>query len=313
MMQTVDLVPPSTEVVSVVLADLSVSTSFREGGLNEEHVQRLVALAGHWPPVLVNRSDGLVIDGAHRVEAARVLGLDRVEAWYFDGEPDDALIEFVRRNVHQGLPLTLRERKRAAEHVLAAHPEWSDRRIAELCAISPKTVGRLRAKKTVRPTGGILQLDARTRIGRDNKWRPVHSASVRSRVAEALKEHPGASLRTVAKAVGVSPETVRIVRMNMETARAPDAVVEPSYVAPAPRRPEESVSWDKDLALVSSEDGEDFVVWFDRTTLTNEECWRFLDSVPLSRIYEIADEARRRSEVWTQFAKSLDMRWSKRK
>ncbi len=73
------------------------------------------------------------------------------------------------------------------------------------------------------------------------------------------------------------------------------------------------MSWDQDLALVSSDDGEDFVAWFDRTTLTEEECWRFLDSVPLSRIYEISDEARRRSEVWLQFAKSLDARCSKRK
>jgi ParB-like chromosome segregation protein Spo0J len=312
MVQTVELLPAPTEVVTVALADLTVTTSFREGGLSEEHVQRLVALAGHWPPVLVNRSDGLVIDGAHRVEAARILGLNRIEAWYFDGAPDDALIEFVRRNVHQGLPLTLRERKRAAEHVLIAHPEWSDRRIAELCAISPKTVGRLRGKKTDRPTGGILQLDARSRIGRDNKWRPVHSASIRSRVAEALKEHPGASLRSVAKAVGVSPETVRIVRMNMD-AGSPDVATKPLPVLATAKAPDKSASWDQDLALVSSDDGEDFVAWFDRTTLTEEECWRFLDSVPLSRIYEIADEARRRSEVWTQFAKSLDVRWSKRK
>ena len=312
MVQTAELVPPSAEVVTVALAELSLSTSFREGGLNEEHVQRLVALAGHWPPVLVNRPDGLVIDGAHRVEAARILGLDRMEAWYFDGEPDDALIEFVRRNVHQGLPLTLRERKRAAEHVLVAHPEWSDRRIAELCAISPKTVGRLRGKKTGCPTGGILQLDARTRIGRDNKWRPVHSGSVRSLVAEALKEHPGASLRSVAKSVGVSPETVRIVRMNMGASCAPDAA-QPPTVSPPARLPEKTVSWDQDLALVSCDDGEDFVAWFDRTTLTEDECWRFVDSVPLSRIYEIADEARRRSEVWVQFAKSLDARWNKRR
>ena len=130
LMQTVEPIPLSAEVVSVAVADISLSTSFRDGGLNYEHVQRLVALAGHWPPVLVNRVDGSVIDGAHRVEAARILGFDRMEAWYFEGDPEDALIEFVRRNVHQGLPLTLRERKRAAEHVLAAHPEWSDRRIA---------------------------------------------------------------------------------------------------------------------------------------------------------------------------------------
>ncbi len=313
MVQTVELLPPSTEVVSVTLSELTVTASFREGGLNDEHVQRLVALSGHWPPVLVNRADGLVIDGAHRVEAARILGLDRVEAWYFDGEPDDALIEFVRRNVHQGLPLTLRERKRAAEHVLVAHPEWSDRRIAELCAISPKTVGRLRGSRSERPTEGILQLDARTRIGRDNKWRPVHSASVRTRVAEALREQPGASLRSVARSVGVSPETVRIVRMNMDATRVTDQAVVPRPMPTVSRPPEKAVSWDQDLALVSSDDGDDFVAWFDRTTLTDEECWRFIDSVPLSRIYEIADEARRRSEVWTQFAKCLDVRWSKRK
>jgi ParB-like chromosome segregation protein Spo0J len=311
MMQTVEPIPLSAEVVSVALDDIGLSTSFRDGGLNNEHVQRLVALAGHWPPVLVNRADGVVIDGAHRVEAARILGLHRIEAWYFDGDPEDALIEFVRRNVHQGLPLTLRERKRAAEHVLVAHPEWSDRRIAELCAISPKTVGRLRGKHE-RPTGGILQLDARSRIGRDNKWRPVHTASVRARVAEALRDNPGASLRSVARTVGVSPETVRIVRLNMDASAAPDVGVEPAPVRTADRKPERSVSWKQDLALVSSDNGEDFVAWFDRTTLTEEECWRFLDSVPLSRIYAIADEARRRSDIWLQFAKSLDARCNKR-
>ena len=89
--------------------------------------------------------------------------------------------------------------------------------------------------------------------------------------------------------------------------------MQPPTVSPTARLPEKPVSWDQDLALVSSDDGEDFVAWFDRTTLTEDECWRFVDSVPLSRIYEIADEARRRSEVWVQFAKSLDVRWSKRR
>ena len=172
--------PAAGEVVLIALVELRVCSSFREAGLSEEHVQRLVALGGHWPPVLVNRADGSVIDGAHRVEAARRIGLDRLEAWYFDGGAEEAFVEFVRRNVSQGLPLTLSERKRAAEHVLSSYSEWSDRRIAELCAISPKTVGRLRPKSSGRPSEGILHLDARSRIGRDNKWRPVHSASVRS-------------------------------------------------------------------------------------------------------------------------------------
>jgi ParB-like chromosome segregation protein Spo0J len=312
MIHSAELMPSPSEVLSVALADLTVGNSFRETGLNDDHVQGLVALSGRWPPVLVNRSDGLVIDGAHRVEAARVLGLTRIDVCYFDGGPDDALIEFVRRNVHQGLPLTLRERKRAAEHVLLAHPEWSDRRIAELCAISPKTVGRLRTDEAGSPTEGDIQLDRRTRVGRDNKWRPVHNASVRSRVAEAVRESPDASLRSIARSVGVSPETVRIVRMNTVAVSAPPVVESPQ--APATKKPaEKSSPWKRDLALISSDDGEDFVVWFDRTTVAEDECWRYLDVVPMSRIYEVADEARRRSDVWLQFAKSLDKHWDRRK
>jgi len=290
-------VPTRGEVAPVALRDLKIDASFREGGVNHEHVARLVDLGGHWPPILVGR-DGLVIDGVHRVAAARVLGWELIEASPFDGGPDDALIEFVRRNVYHGLPLTLRERKRAAGRVLHAHPEWSDRRIAKLCAISPKTVGRLRVRLPERPTEEIPHLDIRSRVGRDNRSRPVNSASVRARVVAAIKERPGASLRSVAAAVGVSPETVRIVRMNMRVGAPPDTEVAP--VA-------SEVQWEQDRALTSCDDG-DFVAWFDRTSVSEDECRARVDGVPLSRIYAVAEEARRRSEVWMQFARSLEAR-----
>jgi ParB-like chromosome segregation protein Spo0J len=313
MVHSVETLPVPGQVVTLAVADLTICSSFRESGVNDEHVQRLLELDGHWPPILVNRADRVVIDGAHRVVAARLLGLKRVEAWYFDGGSEDALIEFVRRNVHQGLPLTLRERKRAVEQVLKTHPEWSDRRIAELCAISPKTVGRLRPKGKTVADGGIHPLEERTRIGRDNKWRPVHDASLRARVAEAIRQRPDASLRQVAKLVGASPETVRIVRMNLDTVPGPDeASRRPAAIADSGTN-DHPGPWKHDLALVSSDHGDDFVAWFDRTTLTGEECSDFIELVPLSRIYEIADEARRRSEVWLQFAKCLDLRSSKRK
>ena len=101
--------------------------------------------------------------------------------------------------------------------------------------------------------------------------------------------------------------------MNLDTSRAPEAVKVVAQPLVIPQPQEQCASWDEDLALVSSEQGGDFVAWFERTTVSEEDCWRFIDSVPLSRIYEIADEARRRSEVWQQLAKSLDVRWSKRK
>jgi len=305
MAQSAAVVPPNGEFAWLALSDLTLDSSFREGGIHQEHVERLVGLRGHWPPILVGRADGLVIDGVHRVAAARLLGLDRIEASFFDGGPDEALIEFVRRNVYHGLPLTLRERKRAAGRVLVIHPEWSDRRIAELCAISPKTMGRLRRTSGERPTGESPHLDTRSRIGRDNKSRPVNTALVRSRVVEAIKEQPGASLRTIAALVGVSPETVRSVRMNMSRPAVAEAVGAPD--------PAEEAAWRQGLALAPCEEEEDFVAWFDRTSVREGDWWRRVGAVPLSRIPEIADEARRRSEVWMRFARCLKERMRKRK
>lgn len=304
-------VPSCDAVVSVSLDDLTISSSFRESGLNQEHVERLVRLDGRWPPVLVNRADRLVIDGVHRVAAARRLGHDCIEASFFEGEPDEALIEFVRRNVYHGLPLTLRERKRAASRVLVAHPEWSDRRIAELCAISPKTVGRLRLTLTeVAATKPFPQLDTSTRVGRDNRSRPVNSALVRSRVLEAIQKEPHASLRAVARSVGVSPETVRLVRMNMTRPGPPIGGGPFLEALPSPASPPPEASWKSDRALSACRDGE-FLSWFDRTAIDDDQ-WQWVDAVPLSRVYEVAAEARRRSEAWMCFARALEARSGKR-
>jgi ParB-like chromosome segregation protein Spo0J len=285
------------DVVMVEVNDLSITPSFRESGVTHEHVAHLIAMRGHWPPILVARGDGLVIDGVHRVAAARFLGLARIEAVLFDGGPEDALIEFVRRNVYHGLPLTLAERKHAAARILTAQPAWSDRRVAELCAISPKTVARLRPTAGRRPTEETPHLDIASRIGRDNRCRPVDGASARSRIVEEIKARPDASLRAIAATVGVSPETVRSVRMSLQ--HAPDAGTEPARI---------EAPWKDDAAILSSNGGEDFVAWFERTVVTDDDAARHLDAVPLSRIYEIADEARRRSTMWMQFARSLEAR-----
>jgi len=286
-------------VEPVAIRQLKITPSWRDCGINEEHVQRLADLGGRWPPILVDRADYHVIDGLHRVAAAQRLGFECIDASMFEGDSDEALIEFVRRNVRHGLPLTLRERKWAAQRVLGHHPEWSDRRIAELCAISPKTVGRLRLTPIASPTEEMSQLDTQTRIGRDNKIRPVGSGSARARVLEALEKEPNASHRSVARMVGVSPETVRLVRMHLADPAPIEALPVPE---PLPRR------WDLDLALVSQDEGGDFVTWFDRTAVNDDECARWEVSIPLSRVYEIADEARRRSEIWMEFARRVEAR-----
>jgi ParB-like chromosome segregation protein Spo0J len=242
---------------------------------------------------------GLVIDGAHRVAAARQLGLPRLQAMVFDGSTSDAFVEFVRRNMDHGLVLTLRERKRAALRVLRLHREWSDRRIAELCGISPKTVGRLRADHRVLPREDDPEVDGPVRVGRDERARPARG-SVRPRVEAALRDQPTASLREIAGVVGVSPETVRLIRMNFEDlsdAARPAAFAEPP-------------AWRADSALASADESEHFLSWFDGTALTARDLVR-AESVPLSRVYELADEARRRADVWLQLARRLEARSAK--
>lgn len=294
------LVPP---VVSLSVSALTRDTSFREGGLCAEQIERFVSLNGSWPPILVSRIDNTVIDGAHRVAAARLLGMARVDAMIFDGTPEEGFIEFVRRNVAQGLMLTLGERKRAAQRVLFAHPRWSNRRVAELCVLSPKTVARLR-EAVGSPTEADAHSDGEMREGRDHRLRPVRREPVRARVVEALRAQPDASLRTIAAVAGVSPETVRLVRLNLanEPERESAAVGEPT-VAPE----SEPTPWRADAALASTDNGEDLLIWLERTSV-GESDLDWAASVPLSRVYEVSDEARRRAEAWLQFARALEDR-----
>ena len=297
-MSQIEVLEPPTVVVRIKVADLKVGPSFREDGLCPEHVERLMTLGGSWPPIAVD-SDGLVIDGAHRVIAARRLGWARLDAVLFEGGSEEAFIEFVRRNVTHGLLLTLRERKRAAVRVLGSHREWSDRRVAEVCGISPKTVGRLRLDMGC-PTEEDAQLDGGSRVGRDDRRRPVQRWSARARVVEALRTQPSGSLRAVAATAGVSPETVRLVRMN--STQAPQPADTMAETAPG----DESVAWRADAALASCDAGE-FLSWFERTQITDADMAR-VHAVPLSRVYGLAKEARRRSEGWLHLARALDAR-----
>lgn len=296
-------------VTWVPVARLGVGSTFRPGGLCAEHVDRLAALEGAWPPILLARGDGSVIDGAHRVAAAGRLGMARIEAVWFDGSAADAYVEFVRRNVAHGLTLTVHERKAAAARVLHDHPLWSDRRIAEVCALSPKTVARVRTDAGECPNEEDPHSDER-REGRDHRLRPVRPGSARARVLEALQVQPDASLRTIAAAAGVSPETVRLVRMNLvETSAPEDAVERLEAVEPPPAEAAGDVepAWQVDAALASSPQGDDFLAWFERTELgASDLSW--VDTIPLGRVYVVADEARRRSETWLQFARAVEAR-----
>ena len=84
----------------------------------EDNVDRLAWLMQQGvavDPVLVRRSDGAVVDGWHRVLAARVCGATMIAADWFDGDNEAAMRECARRNSSHGLPYTARVQKAHAE------------------------------------------------------------------------------------------------------------------------------------------------------------------------------------------------------
>jgi hypothetical protein len=296
---------PIAAVTAVEVCMLRLGPKLRLGRVRRDHLDVLVRTGGNWPPILVRRHDNTIIDGYYRLLAAQRLGLSHMNCLYFDGSPAMAFLEAVRLNSQNGLPLSLRERHAAAQHILTVFPDWSDRRVSELCGLSPGTIGRQRAGGTRSPDQNE-QLNARR--GRDGKCYPADPQAARARILAALRDDPVASLRHIARVAGASPATVKVVKtaLTPQSARTPPTEHSnhpPSFVF------HENAS--SDLALVSTSAGESFAKWFDQTRIASE--WRSLiEGIPISRVYEIADEARRRALAWNEFASALEAMTNRR-
>ncbi|MFF8385988.1 ParB N-terminal domain-containing protein [Streptomyces kanasensis] len=222
------------EVVSI--DELMPSLAPREQREDPSHVRLLAETGGTCDPLLVHRATMRVIDGAHRLRAAVMRGRTAVEVQFFDGTEEDAFVLAVQLNVRHGLPLTLDERKAAAARVIRSHPHWSDRVLAQRTGLSPKTVGKVRAR------AGEYDGGPARRVGGDGRVRPLSSVDGRRSAAVLLAEHPGMSLREVARRTGLAVGTVRDVRERLVKGRdvVPDRLRGPEErrgdTAPPPAR-----------------------------------------------------------------------------
>ncbi len=295
--------------VAVALRALRPGPSLRTRTVDEGHLTTLLELAGHWPPLLVHQASMTVVDGLHRFEAARRLGLELVAVLLIDRPFEEVRLIALHENVTHGLPLSILERRRAALELLAAHPTWSDGRLAELCGLSRRSIGKLR-RTTTDPAKPI---ESTWREGRDGRHRPVRSEGLRERIAAALAEQPQASLRTIARQVGASPETVRSVRRRLGSsssqAQPPPRPALPS-ADPLRARVLGLKRFSSDTACASTEPGRAFAEWFDALAVDRTALASHAQAVPLSRIYEVIDEAERRSSAWRLFAELLRARVS---
>jgi ParB-like chromosome segregation protein Spo0J len=304
-------VPPRTARQQLPVSQLIPADSPRLEPEDPEHIRLLAGIEGALPPILVHRSTMRVIDGMHRLQAAIARGRTTIDVELFEGTEEEAFLEAVRRNIAHGKPLTGTEREAAAMRLLRSHYMLSDRALAEVCGLSPKTVGALRRRAPFDvPVADI-------RRGKDGKYRPVDSSTGRREAARLFRENPDATAREVARVAGIAQATAADVRNRIERGESPyprrarpnGGVVRPAPLTTAGTgdRLELSVVA-QDRALQSIEHGQQFVDWMSNRAIDPAEWSGFVDVIPISRAYIVARVARQCAGAWSEFADALEKR-----
>ncbi|WP_407563935.1 ParB N-terminal domain-containing protein [Streptomyces sp. 184] len=282
----------------------------RLDGVDHDHVRVLAEVETELPPILVHRATMRVIDGMHRLHAARLTGQPTVRVRYFDGTEGEAFVAAVEANISHGRPLTLADRRVSARRIVDLYPRWSDRAIAAKAGLSGKTVAAIR-----REHGGPDRQSS-ARLGQDGRVRPLDAAAGRMRAGDVIAENPGATLREIAEAAGISVTTARDVRLRLRRGDSPlpggrRAGEEPARdLPPRPRATDCAPALDslrRDPALRYTVDGRALLRWLETHVVSDEDVAR-LTGVPPHRMATLALVARCCSAVWEQVANELEGR-----
>lgn len=318
----------------------------RQAGTDPAHIRLLADAAGttKLPPILVQEGNYRIIDGMHRVEAAKLRGEVTIRARLIDCTDGEALVLAIKSNVLHGLPLSKADRISGAKRVLAAHTDWSDRAVAEISGLSAKTIASLRNRAT-----DEMQFRGK-RLGRDGRRRPLSAAEGRRRAAAYIGAHPEAPLREVAREADVSLGTVHDVRERLRRGwdcatqeRGRQLAIAPvrpadGMSAPAPlprnalpgspmsgsplpasplrarvgRNPQQPLPWPTiapklagDPALKYTEGGRAFLRWMAARSAQADEWREFIDAIPMHWLRDVSQVAETMSAEWREFAERL--------
>ncbi|KAA6212970.1 streptomycin biosynthesis protein [Streptomyces albofaciens JCM 4342] len=312
-------------VVEVEIGSLSVAGSPRISGEDAEHIEMLAVAQAPLPPIIAHRATMRVIDGVHRLRAAERRGDDKIAVRFFDGDEADAFVLAVESNITHGLPLSMADRKSAAERIIRSHPLWSDRMIASVTGIAPGTVAEIRRRVSGAAAAG------RGRIGQDGRFRPLNGAEGRRLAGNLIAENPGLSLRQIARASGISPETARDVRNRLRRGEEPllkgrgrparasreqeptghsgprdgDAAAAPARM-PAQDRTVVVRRLKVDPALRFSETGRTLLRLLSIHTISAEEWDDIMANIPPHCSGIIAQLARECADIWADFAQRAE-------
>ncbi|GGK76133.1 ParB/RepB/Spo0J family partition protein [Streptomyces flaveus] len=298
--------------VTVPIDTLQDADSIRLSGMNHEHVNLLAENLDDLPPILVHDSSMRVIDGMHRLQAARLKNRTTVQVIYFKGTAREAFLLAVESNIKHGLPLSLEDRKESAKTILRDFPEWSDRAIAAKVGLSNKTVGSVRRN--------LAEPDAQPsiRVGLDGRARPMSSTEGRLKASAFIGERPDASLREIARTAGISVETARDVRKRLKQGQGP--LLDQPHPEPQPRHGSAQLPclnpWQTDLAatfdslrrdpaLKYSTAGRKLLRWLEARMIRKNDVDLMLRT-PAHQVVKVAEVARVIAARWDEIAVQLE-------
>ncbi|MFC9994023.1 ParB N-terminal domain-containing protein [Nocardia sp. NPDC127526] len=252
-------------IVDIPVDSIETSGALRVRTEYGRHTNLLARAETELPPVLVHRQTMRLIDGAHRLQAAKSRGATMIRARFFDGTEEEAFVLAVRANITHGLPLSVVERKAAALRIMRMYPLWSDRKVAEVTGLDHKTVGAVRKQSS----GDVPQ--TRQRLGRDGRMRRVRETPAQR---EERTETFGGG--------GITPP-----------APAPMERVCAAAVLQSLRR---------DPSLRLTEAGRTLLRWLDASPRTPTQSVDLADRIPEHCLNLILDMARQNAANWQDFA-----------
>jgi hypothetical protein len=140
-------------IISILIKDIEVDTSLQARvRMSEPVLQEYSALLMEgvsFPPVVIfdDGSKKYLVDGFHRLYAAKRVGRDRIQADLHSGSKHEGFMYSLRANAAHGLQRSNEDKRHGVLKLLEdfEYSDKSDREIAALCAVSHTFVGRIRA------------------------------------------------------------------------------------------------------------------------------------------------------------------------
>ena len=151
--------------------------------LRDELIEHYAEIFDLLPPVVVQKGTGILLDGFHRIEAAKFINREAVDVVEMDIPDNELFAEALRRNLAHGLPLTSDERNEAI--VRLYREGWKQEALAQMWGITHQQISNIVGAKT--RTEKLCNRVAKSQIGR---WYAYELPSLTPKHEQIIRRAP---------------------------------------------------------------------------------------------------------------------------